>query len=137
MPSTEKPVLHYGFLCDGAMEVQGKWTFQGLFTNINCTGFPTLIPESKLAFRFSGPVGAHILEIRLVKQTDLKTLFARTKKPVECKEFSTNDVVMSLRNLPLPTEGFYAFYLHLDDNEPAFGSIEFRASAIKPPKADS
>ena len=122
----------YGFLCDGAMVVHGKWTYQGIFSIIHAPAFPTVHPEAVLVFQFSGPVGAHTLRVQLTDSTG-KQLMPESRQPIECAEFKDTDVAVNIRGLLLKTPGFYAFKVFLDADTEPFGVVDFRAELLKPP----
>ena len=122
--------LNYGFLCDGAMLVHGKWTFQGLFSIIHSSAFPAVHPEAVLAIQFVGPVGAHTLRVELADSSG-KPVMPELRKPIECLEFRENNFALTLRGIPLPGAGFYAFRVFLDAESEPFGVIEFRVELLK------
>jgi hypothetical protein len=119
--------LKYGFLCDGAMLAAGKWTYQGVFERIHSFAFPVIHPEAVLAFKFNGSVGPHTLRVDFVdsKGAVLAPVF---RQPIECREFADNVVTINLRGLALPTPGFYAFNLYLDEEREPFGVIDLEAA---------
>jgi len=122
--------LNYGFLCDGAMLVHGKWTYQGIFSLIHSTAFPAVHAEAVLAFQFVGPVGAHTLRVELVDSSG-KQVMPELRKPIECLEFRENNFALTLRGIPLPAPGFYAFKVFLDAEAEPFGVVEFRVEVLK------
>jgi hypothetical protein len=124
--------LRFGFLCDGAMKVQGKWTFQGVFDRIYAQEFPALHGQAILSLKFSGPVGAHTLRMKLVNSKG-ETILPEIRQPIECREFQDNEVVLTVNGLPLPAAGFYTFNLYLDEQEQAFGTVEFNATYLPRP----
>ncbi|HEY3226809.1 MAG TPA: hypothetical protein VGK61_07445 [Planctomycetota bacterium] len=123
--------LNYGFLCDGAMLVHGKWTYQGLFTVIHSVAFPAVHPEAVLAFQFEGPVGAHTLRVVMTDSSG-KLVMPEMRKAIECLEFRENNFALTLRGMPLPAAGFYTFKVFLDAETEPFGVVEFRAELLKP-----
>lgn len=122
--------LKYGFLCDGAMVVHGKWTYQGIFTAINCIAFPTIHTHAVLAMQFTGPVGAHAIRFSLVDSGG-KPILPEFRQVMECLEFVDSTVMVNLDGIPLPTEGFYSFKVYLDQDVEPFGTIEFRTALIR------
>lgn len=130
MPAKAK----FAVLCDGAMIVHGKWTIQGIFDRLYASSFPAVIPESDLAFQFSGPVGPHVIRIEF---TDAKG--EQVRKPhrqlVECREFMENRVKITLKNLGIPHPGFFTFKLCLDEETIPFAEVELQA--MVPPGLDS
>ena len=122
--------IKYGFLCDGAMRVYGKFTYQGLFTNINSPGFPAGVPEACLCFKFNGPIGPHILKVKLVN-SEGNVVGNEISQPIECREFVDNEVVVELKPLVLPAPGFYNYRLSLDDDDECFGEIELQGIILK------
>jgi hypothetical protein len=117
--------LKYGFLCDGAMLVAGKWTYQGLFDRIHTFKFPTVHPEAVLAAKFSGPVGSHKLRVQLTDSTG-RLVLPELSQPIECPEFVDNTIALRLQNLSFSSPGFYSFHLFLDADATPFGSVEFQ-----------
>jgi hypothetical protein len=116
----------YGFLCDGAMQVYGKWTYQGIFGEINALAYPAVHAEAVLAFRFNGPVGPHVLRIQLTDSAG-KAVSPAARLTIECQEFKDNEIVVTLKPLGIPAAGFYSFQIFMDEEAQPFGTIEFRA----------
>jgi len=128
--------MKYGFLCDGAMRVHGKFTYQGVFDRIQSPQFPAGAQEACLCFKFTGPVGPHILRIQLVDSQG--SLIAKEqRRPIECREFVDNEIVITFKPLILPKPGFYAFRIFLDDEVAPIGEIDIQGFQMVPPeKAD-
>jgi hypothetical protein len=124
--------LNYGFLCDGAMVVNGKWTYQGLFSAIHAITFPAIHGEAVLAFQFVGPVGAHTLRVQFTDSSG-KHVMPEVRQAIECLEFQENNVALNLRGMSLPAPGFYSFKMLLDDETQPFGVVDFQAIHLKPP----
>lgn len=123
--------LNYGFLCDGAMLVHGKWTYQGIFSIIHSSAFPAVHPEAVLAFQFVGAVGKHTLRVELVDSSGQRVM-QELQKAIECFEFRENNFALALRGIPLPAPGFFAFRMFLDADAEPFGVVEFRVELLKP-----
>ena len=123
--------LTYGFLCDGAMQVMGKWTYQGVFTNIQAMKYPAIHPVAILVIRFNAAVGPHILRIKYVN-SEGAIIAPEARSPIECREFSDAEATATLQPLKIPAPGFYAFKLFLDEDEKSFGEVEFQALVITP-----
>ena len=123
--------LKYAFLCDGAMLVHGKWTYQGIFSVINCVAFPSVQREAVLGLQFIGPVGPHALRLQFVDSKG-KQITPEMRQPIECREFMDTTVTANLQGLPLPSEGFYSFKIFLDEEREPFGIVEFRANLVRP-----
>ena len=121
--------LKYAFLCDGAMVVQGKWTFQGLFSVINAYVFPVLHPQMILAMEFAGPAGAQVLRIHYLDSCG-KMLGPEVKHLVECPEFTDATVIVSFSPTPIPSAGFYHFKVWMNQDPEPFADVEFRAVKV-------
>jgi hypothetical protein len=124
----------YGFICDGAMQVQGKWTYQGVFTKIHSFGLPAMHPQLSVGFSFNAAVGAHTLKIVLVG-SEGKPVAPELRMTVECREFEDTEIIFGVGPLLLPAEGFYSFRVHLDDEPKPIGEIEFQVLLAKAPGA--
>lgn len=127
--------LKYGLLCDGTMRVLGKSTYQGVFTAIHGQTFPAGTPEATLCFKFSGPVGPHIIRIQLVDSQG-KALGKETRQPIECRDFIDNEVNVSYKPLVLPKQGFYVFQIFLDEDAKPFGEVELQGIIRTAPKQE-
>ena len=121
--------LKYAFLCDGAMVVQGKWTFQGLFSVINAVMFPVVHPQAVLVLQFMGPVGAHALRVHYLDSSG-RLLGPELKCLVDCQEFMETTVIVTLGAIQIPAEGFYHFKVLMNQDMEPFADVEFRAVKI-------
>lgn len=119
----------YGFLCDGAMQVFGKWTFQGVFDRIQAVQFPAIHPALFLVFKFNGPVGPHTLKIHL-EDSKGKRILPEIRVPMECREFTDSDAIFKVGPIPILGPGFFLFKAYLDEEKEPMGTVELQVHQI-------